>query len=236
MSVNTQIDNSPILPYNPPMPINADFPRGIDVSNHQGEINWRQVVDSGISFVFIKATEGISYTDPRYGRNHGGAKTVGLLRGAYHYLRGQYDPLKQAKQFLHVHGEWQPGDLQPVVDVEMEGNVGVSRQGMIDHLARYIFHLEALSGKNVIIYSYPDYWINYLGNPDQFSAHNPLWIAHYSVKKPRLVGAWGFWSFWQYSSSGACPGIVGNVDLDYFNGTPEALRRFAGIGTVYGDA
>jgi GH25 family lysozyme M1 (1,4-beta-N-acetylmuramidase) len=61
-----------------------------------------------------------------------------------------------------------------------------------------------------------------VGNPgDNLGA--PLWIASYT-QSPRIPAAWpSGWSFWQYSSTGSVPGISGNVDTDYFQGTRDAL-------------
>ena len=63
--------------------------RGIDVSHHQGEIDWAKVskAEMGkepVSFVFMKATEGVSMVDRRYKENYKGAAENGVLRGAYH--------------------------------------------------------------------------------------------------------------------------------------------------------
>ena len=62
---------------------------GIDVSNHNGSIKWDKVAadEKGISFVYIKSTEGATYSDPRFHENAKGATAAGLHVGAYHYFR-----------------------------------------------------------------------------------------------------------------------------------------------------
>lgn len=61
--------------------------QGIDVSHYQGDIDWKKVAGSGITFAFVKATEGETYKDPTFMRNAEGAADAGLLAGAYHFLK-----------------------------------------------------------------------------------------------------------------------------------------------------
>ena len=73
---------------------------GIDVSYWDSGIDWPKVRATGQRFVFAKATEGDSYADPTFDDNWRGAKTAGLLRGAYHFFRSNLDPKKQANKFI----------------------------------------------------------------------------------------------------------------------------------------
>ncbi|NJK52148.1 MAG: hypothetical protein HC936_03745 [Leptolyngbyaceae cyanobacterium SU_3_3] len=59
---------------------------GIDVSVYQGNIDWATVASQGIYYGFAKATEGASTTDPAFAKNWAGMKSVGLVRGAYHFF------------------------------------------------------------------------------------------------------------------------------------------------------
>ncbi|WKL00296.1 GH25 family lysozyme [Paenibacillus amylolyticus] len=61
--------------------------QGIDVSRYQGNIDWAKVKASGMTFVFIKATEGQTYTDPNYQKNVTSALAAGMLVGTYHFFR-----------------------------------------------------------------------------------------------------------------------------------------------------
>src|SRR5207302_823289 len=60
---------------------------GIDVSHYQGTINWPAVFASGERFAFEKATEGVTYTDPKFVTNMLAGKAAGVLMGAYHFAR-----------------------------------------------------------------------------------------------------------------------------------------------------
>lgn len=90
---------------------------GINVSHYQGEIGWQQVRAAGIAFAYAKATEGVSYADPRYNANLAGATAVNLPFGAYHFYSPGRDPIVQADHFLNV-AHVGPGSLPPVLDVE----------------------------------------------------------------------------------------------------------------------
>ena len=59
----------------------GDHARGIDVSHHRGEVDWKKVKASGIAFGIAKATDGISFFDPRFDQNWVGMRRAGLIRG-----------------------------------------------------------------------------------------------------------------------------------------------------------
>lgn len=95
---------------------------GIDVSHHQGRIDWKEVAAMNIhgidiSFCFIKASEGISFTDNRFEQNWRSAKKAGIPRGAFHYFTAGIDGGQQARKFLNTV-TLEKGDLVPVVDIE----------------------------------------------------------------------------------------------------------------------
>ena len=102
---------------------------GIDVSHYQEDIDWEVVRNASldtapVSFVFIKATEGVSLLDENFNLNFYEAKQNGLIRGAYHFFIPNIDARAQARFFLkQVHLE--PGDLPPVLDVEKAGDLTV---------------------------------------------------------------------------------------------------------------
>ena len=65
-----------------------DLYHGIDVSNHQGRIDWNKVAnDDNVQFVYIKATEGATYVSPTFEQNIREAREAGLKVGFYHFLR-----------------------------------------------------------------------------------------------------------------------------------------------------
>ncbi|HYG61751.1 MAG TPA: glycoside hydrolase family 25 protein [Thermoanaerobaculia bacterium] len=195
--------------------------RGIDVSKYQGTIDWSQVATAGLSFVFMKASEGITSVDPELSANWSGARTAGLLRGAYHFYRPGDDPTQQAEHFLATV-QLGPGDLPPVLDVETAD--GVSADDIVQGVATWLDVVQKATGRTPIIYTSHGFWDS-LG-----STHlggYPLWIAEYGVSSPVVPAGWTRWTFWQYSDSGTVAGIQGAVDLDVFQGSLEELRALA---------
>src|SRR5436853_6426864 len=96
--------------------------KGIDVSHYQGNVDWPTVKSSGVvDFSFIKATEGLSVQDSQFAANWQGARSAGLLRGAYHFFHSADDAIAQVKYFLNCvksAGGFLPGDIPPVLDFE----------------------------------------------------------------------------------------------------------------------
>lgn len=199
---------------------------GIDVSHHQGAIEWELLRNQGaidgqpLSFVFMKATEGGDYTDPHFTHNFQEAKKYGIMRGAYHFYRSSAPAKQQAEHFMR-NVKLERGDLPPVLDVEEKPD-GITpedfRQGILEWLVRVEQHY----GVKPILYTYHSFHQQYM-NDSVFNLY-PYWIAHYHVDSIRYRGPW---SFWQHSDRGAMPGIKGSVDLDVFHGTFEELQQMA---------
>lgn len=195
---------------------------GIDVSKFQKDINWQAVrqmnVDNiKLSFVFVKATEGITRQDAAFQRNWHKAGQAGLIRGAYHFFYATRDPLKQAINFQNVV-QLQPGDLPPVLDIEVHNN---QPPAVIRSTARiWLEEMEKVYGVKPIIYTNLKFYETYLGN--EFDDY-PLWIAHYyQQRRPRIDRPW---VFWQHSDIGRVNGISTTVDFNVFKGDSAALVK-----------
>lgn len=102
--------------------------KGIDVSDAQGSIDWGKVKDDGISFVFLKATEGADFVSKTFTEERVDAiRKAGLLWGPYHYLRPRRDRngVVESRHFYRtvVDRGWRHGhDLPLVVDIEWISN------------------------------------------------------------------------------------------------------------------
>ena len=213
---------------------------GIDVSYWDAGIDWPKVRATGQRFVFVKATEGNTYQDPTYDDNWFGAKSAGLLRGAYHFFHCNIDPKKQADNFInYVKSFNDNGELAPVLDLETHDNV--KKEKIIPAVKTYLDLIEAAFGKKPIIYSGYFFLQDYLseagGGPPMWAKDYPLWIAQYPNQytpgmSPLLPRGWFKWTIWQYSEKGVINGINADVDLNLFNGTLEELYKFAGAQPV----
>lgn len=213
---------------------------GIDVSYWDAGIDWPKVRATGQRFVVAKATEGITYKDPTFDDNWLGAKSAGLLRGAYHFFRCNVDAKKQADYFIdYVKTVKDNGELPPVLDLET--NDGISKEKIVPAVKIWLDRVEAAFGKKPIIYSgqyfLQDYLVQPGGGPPAWAKDYPLWLAQYPNQyvdgmKPALPRGWFAWTIWQYSDKGVVNGINASVDMNVFNGTLEELYRFAGANIV----
>jgi len=204
----------------PPPVAAAGRVEGIDLSHYQGaEVDLAGALPAGKRFVFIKATEGATLTDPDYARNMRQARAAGLLVGSYHFYDAAAAPAAQFRNFT-AQLQLLPGDLPPVVDIEQLGHASAS--SVAPELQQFLGLLERQYGVRPILYSGEAFAAEYLSG---FGAY-PLWVAEYRrADSPRLPKGWVRWTFWQYSQAGQLVGLTGPVDLNRFNGSEAELER-----------
>lgn len=208
----------------PDIPANAS---GIDVSNHNGPINWKKVADSGQQYAFVLATDGGSFTNPMFEGQFKGAKGAGMLAGAYHFGRPSGSAVGQANRLMDTMGSTSDGrTLPPVLDLETSpstgGCYGKTTSQMHDWVQTFLDQVEKRSDQQGIIYANQSFWSNCMGGTQAFSEY-PLWIASYGVSQPSMLGGWNKYSFWQHTDSGNVPGVSGPVDMNKFKGAGEEL-------------
>src|SRR5574340_1799825 len=125
---------------------------GIDVSYWNAGIDWSKVRATGQRFVLVKATEGISYVDPTFDDNWSGAKTAGLLRGAYHFFHPNADPGKQADCYINaVKANGGPGELPPIIDIETTD--GQTNARIISRAKAWLDRVQTAFNRKPMIYS-----------------------------------------------------------------------------------
>lgn len=195
---------------------------GIDVSHHQGQIDWNEVALSSaaseypIKFVIMKATEGVSFTDPGYADNITQARKAGFVCGVYHFFDPGISPQKQALHYINtVH--LKKGDFAPVVDVERTGR---SSGDLQRELLEFLGLLESHYGVKPIIYSSVKFRKRHLNAP-AFDRY-PFWVAHYYVVRPETAKPWLIWQFTDHSR---VPGISEYVDFNVFKGSEEEFDK-----------
>jgi GH25 family lysozyme M1 (1,4-beta-N-acetylmuramidase)/peptidoglycan hydrolase-like protein with peptidoglycan-binding domain len=210
-------------------PIEAEYILGVDVSHHNGAIDWQAIKAFGFKYAFCKATEGTNFKDPRFDENWRGMREAGLLRSAYHFANPLLDPLAQARFFREVVGPLQKGDLPPVLDLEKVTSRTPSET--VEFALACLRHMEELFGVRPIFYTYPGYWGTALGKTDRLKDY-PLWEAHYtSGMSPLAMVPWKHWTFWQYTNQGRVTGIPQALDVNRFQGGEDALALLANLGT-----
>ncbi len=204
-----------------PSPALAGSKRGIDVSHHQGRIRWSRVARAGVDFTFIKATEGVGVRDPRYSENRKRATRSGIKVGAYHFARPsgakkkrvKEDALLEARYFLNI-AKPKPSELAPVLDLETAGIL--NRPQLRRWTATWLRHVRQKTGVRAIVYSGPVFWRDRMSGTSRFAAH-PLWLAHYTRRRPIVPAAsWGGqgWTIWQWTDCGRVRGVRGCVDMN----------------------
>ena len=197
---------------------------GIDISHHQGRIDWDELRDHGliderpIRFVMIKATEGASRIDENFRENFYQAREHGFTRGAYHFYSVHSDAKDQADFFIRKV-KLENGDLPPVLDVEHKPK-NQTPQEFKRSVLEWLRIVEKHYGVPPIVYTYYKFKTQYLSDP-AFDAY-PYWIAHYYVDKVEYKGEW---KFWQHTDAGRLPGIKGKVDFNIYNGSFYDLRK-----------
>lgn len=211
---------------------------GIDVSNHQGAINWSSVRNAGIQFAFIKSTEGTGYRDPLFNTNYVAAYNAGVIRGAYHFaLPDRSSGAVQANYLVSNGGAWSADNLTLPAALDIEHNpygamcYGLSQESMRNWIADFLSTYRSRTSRDAVIYTTTSWWTSCTGNYSGFAALHPLWVARWADTPGTLPGGWGFYTFWQYTSTGSVPGIGGNVDRNHFNGSRERLIALANNST-----
>ncbi|RXP60892.1 hypothetical protein EC396_04355 [Lutibacter sp. HS1-25] len=186
---------------------------GIDVSKHQGKINWDLVKhpDSGkkIDFVFIRATYG-TYEDKLFDTNWVNAANKNFALGAYHYYWANTNSTLQANKFIETV-ELKKGDLPPVLDIEKLPKFQ-SKSNWLKGIKNWLNLIEMHYGLKPIIYTSDGFYKHHLKTDPFFTNYPRLWIANYNnIQQPDSN-----WHFWQYSDQVKIEGINENVDLNVF--------------------
>lgn len=189
--------------------------QGIDVSEWQGRINFKEVAESGIEVVYIRASEGTSYIDPYFMDNYRGAKENGIRVGFYHFLTATTteEAEREAKFFVSNIKGLEP-DCKLAMDFEVFNGLGREEINRISKV--FLEKVEELSGKECVIYSDASNARDVFD--EELAKKYPIWVADYFVDEPANNGKWDSWVGFQYSDKGRIKGISGNVDRDRFTG------------------
>jgi lysozyme len=206
-----------------PTPLNVV----VDISHHNGNVNFAKVKDAGIIGVIQKASQGQGNVDPTYKPNKTKATSAGLLWGAYHFATGS-DGVKQADNFLNVVGN----DPKTLLVLDFEPNpTGPSMS--LEEARAFITRVKEQTGRFPGFYS--GHFIKQLlgTNSDPILANCWLWLAQYG-KTPVVPPNWKTWTMWQYTDGVIGPephsvNGIGRCDRDMFNGSEAQLRKLWGV-------
>ena len=189
---------------------------GIDVSKHNGNIDWNAVKNSGVSFVIIRcgyrgSSTGVLVEDPKFRSNIKGAKAAGLKVGVYFFCQAvnEVEAVEEASMAISLVSGYGL-DMPIFLDVESAGGRadGISRDTRTA-VCRAFCQTVQNSGYTAGIYANKT-WLNEKINTSSLTSYK-IWLAQYASAPTYTTTRY---DMWQYSSKGRISGISGDVDLD----------------------
>ena len=196
---------------------------GLDLSAHNGSPDVDSIAASGVDFVYLKASEGVSHRDPAFVRNYLAARRAGLAVGAYHFFRFDCDGKRQAINFLDAVKDCEL-QLPAAIDIEEWGNpAGYATEIINERIATMLAIVNVERGP-VVIYTNKNGDARFVRHTyDRLDGSDPdLWICSFTdpplTRRP--------WRLWQHSHVGKVAGVRGKVDLNTFNGSREQWKAW----------
>lgn len=183
---------------------------GIDVSHHQGKIDWDMVLkmkitSDSIQFAFIKLTQGVDFKDKDADRNGKALRKAALPFGFYHFYNPHESASAQAKYFIE---NLTKTDLRPVLDIEIKGELTKSQ--LIDSVVVFMKIVEKQVGVNPIIYTYESFYTDFFA--ESTLGKEWFWIANFTGKSAAFDQQNVI--TWQFTDKGTVDGISEKVDLN----------------------
>ena len=184
--------------------------KGIDVSVHNGNIDWQKVKNAGIDFAILRAGYGrlASQKDERFEQNYSGAKAAGVPVGAYwySYAMSEDEARLEADVFLSII-KGKQFEFPVYYDVEEKKQFALGKEKVSAIMRAFLKKVENAG-----------YFVGLYGSASSMTTHTAddikswytIWLAHW-VDQTNYSGAYGIW---QHSEKGKVAGINGNVDLD----------------------
>ena len=201
---------------------------GVDISEYQADVDMQKLASQGISFVYMKATEGSSFEDSRFAENWDNAEACGMPAGAYHFFSFDSPGRMQAENFMNKIGNLD-GRLIPAVDVEFYADKRENPPDTAEVTAQLGDFLDALEARyhvKPMIYCPREIYEKYImGYFDEY----PRWIR--SVYYPASFESRDNWLIWQYCDTGELEGYEGGeqyIDLDVLHRGTELKSLYVG--------
>lgn len=189
-------------------PLKELYPvRGIDISAHNGLVDFDRLAQEPIQFAYIKATEGTDFQDRNFVRNACELKRIGLPTGAYHFFRFDTNGEMQALNFLHAI-KGRNFELPPAIDLEEWTNPDDLTTYEILTELRLLLATLRREGIIPIIYTNKDGYNRFV---KQHLANYQLWICSFTDPPLQTDTKW---DIWQYSHRSHANGIDGFVDYN----------------------
>lgn len=205
-------------------PLNPRTVQGLDISHYQNNPNLTNAHTVGLSFVFIKATEGPTYVDPKFGEHYQEATDASFLRGGYHVARTDLsDGRSQAQFFLSNGGGWTADGktLPGLLSIGIDGDcTGMTVKETQEWIKAFVDEYESATTRAPVIGTRNEWWVECTGNTRDFTDKSALLLAKSGESVGMIPGGWSFATIWQYKEGGAWGG-----NSNIFNGDAEALQK-----------
>ena len=199
---------------------------GTDVSKYQTAVDWHRARANGISFAFVKATEGGDRLDTMFAEHWRGTRAAGIPRAAYHFFYFCRPAAEQARWFIQ-NVPRDPSAMPPVLDMEWNPHSPTCKlrppaATVRAEMTVFLNMVEKHYGKKPIIYTSLDFF-----DDNDLSTYRgyPYWLRSVAGHPSEKYGSHPF-TFWQYTGTGVVPGMAGNADINVFNGSPAAWNRW----------
>ncbi|MET0192134.1 MAG: GH25 family lysozyme [Hyphomicrobiaceae bacterium] len=204
---------------------------GTDVSKYQTSVDWGKAKASGISFAFVKATEGGDRLDDRFEHHWHGTRLAGVPRSAYHFYYFCRPASEQAAWYIR-NVPRDKAALPPVLDMEWNPlsptcKLRPSPATVRKEMRTFLELVERHYGKKPIIYTSIDFFED--NDLSTFQGY-PYWLRSVAGHPQEKYGSHPF-TFWQYTGTGVVPGISGNADINVFNGSVASWRKWLKANT-----
>jgi len=191
---------------------------GVDVSHHQGTIDWTRVAAAGHDFSICKVSQGLGFTDDRWRANLAGLRRTLLIGGGYHFLeRG--DGAAQARRFRSLLGD--PAGLLVALDAETPGAKADPTYADVNAFCGEWYRITR--GHPLLVYTGRWWWVGHLNDPPKPPLTAGLWNSQYNDKPFDPYGGWVVETIRQHTSTGQVPGVAGSCDVNRFAGTRDDL-------------
>lgn len=198
--------------------------QGLDISRQQTNPNLTEAHTVGLSFVYIKATEGPTYTDPKFAEHFREATDASFLRGGYHVAHTDLsDGSTQAHYFVSNGGGWAADGktLPGLLSIGMTDDcAGLSPQQTQDWIKAFVDTYNEATNRSAVIGTRNEWWVECTGNMRDFNGKNALLLASWGDSVGMIPGGWQFATIWQYKEGGAWGG-----NSNIFQGDADALKK-----------
>lgn len=229
---------------------------GVDVSHWQPEVDWAALRAGGVTFAVLKATQGTALRDTCFIPHLEGARAAGLRVGAYHWCDPIRPAIPQADHFLRtIRGQpldflaldveqhwasWREWEQRHVMRLLSPARISQVAQAIAQRV-------RAATGLPVLIYTRVSFIAEFARPMLTWLGAWPLWLAQYPYPRGRITCTWealrahflpttarpvlppgcATWQMWQFSAGRfILPGVPAPLDLNLFNGTPQAFEAW----------